>query len=124
MQGGTPPPSEMMGSTDNPPVLALSDIMHPMSPSPVPLEEQQTTSESVLDALQATSLRDWSPEPLTESEFSNIRNRLHQMGLITTYGSDDEPLPLRRVNIASDLISRERELTDMASFHLWFFCLN
>ena len=123
---GTPPSSEgMMCSTDNnPPVLALSDIMHPMSPSPVPLEEQQTTSASVLDALQATGLREWSPEPLTESEISNIRNRLHQMGLITTYSSDDEQLPLRRVNIASDLSLRERELTDMASFYLWFFCLN
>jgi hypothetical protein len=115
--------------------LALSDIMHPMSPSPVPLEEQQTTPTSVLDVLQttptsvldvlqATGLREWSPEPLTESEFSNIRNRLHQMGLITTYGSDDEQLPLRRVNIASNLSLRETELTDMASFYSWFFCPN
>lgn len=115
MQGGTSPSSRTISSTDNPPVLSLSDIMHPMSPSPAPLEEQHTTPEPVLDKSQAAGLREWSLEPSTESEYSDIQNRLHEMGLITTYGANDEQLSLGRVNIDSNLSSRERELTDMVS---------
>ena len=72
-----------MNSNENPPQLALSDIMHHMSPSPVPAEDSTTAEDSDMrDPYQNESRRGrgGSPEPLTAADVVAIRRRLHAVG--------------------------------------------
>jgi len=97
-----------MSSNENLPSLLLSDIMHPMSPSPVPVEDQLP-----LDAHHPRYNPDAQQEPLTDSEVLVIRNRLQELGLVTSYGSENEDLLIPRLGVANHLNLRERELIDM-----------
>lgn len=73
------------------PSLALSDIMHTMSPSPAP----QPTN----DGLQ----KELSAEPLSEADIAAMRRRIHDMGI----GSGEN----------ENAGSREKELADMVGLH-------
>ena len=88
----TSPPAAMV---QDPPPLALSDIMHPFTPSP---GHEGEVDEDQDHALPETS-RTASPEPLEQSEIDSIKSRLLQLGI----GSSREPT----------LSTRERDLTDM-----------
>jgi len=97
-----------MSSNENPPSLLLSDIMHPMSPSPAPVEDLLP-----LDAHYPRYDPDAQQEPLTDSEVLIIRNRLQELGLVMSYGPENEDLPIPRLSVANHLNLRERELIDM-----------
>jgi len=79
----------------DPPPLALSDIMHPFTPSPGHEGEVDEEQDHTLPEASRTA----SPEPLEQSEIDSIKSRLLQLGI----GSSREPT----------LSTRERELTDM-----------
>lgn len=96
-----------MSSNENLPSLLLSDIMHPMSPSPAPLEDQVPAPR------QSRYDPDAQQEPLTSSEVLNIRNRLQELGVVMSYGSENEDLPTPRLGITNHLNLREKELTEM-----------
>ncbi|KAK7441007.1 hypothetical protein VKT23_016788 [Stygiomarasmius scandens] len=65
------------------PALALSDIMHQMSPSPVP----SSSSDPLQVRADATNVslelegNDSEPEPVTDEEVSLFRSRLDELGL-------------------------------------------
>jgi len=88
----TSPPAAMV---HDPPPLALSDIMHPFTPSP---GHEGEVDEDQDRALPEAS-RAVSPEPLEQSEIDSIESRLLELGI----ASSREPT----------LSTRERELTDM-----------
>ncbi|EPQ58874.1 hypothetical protein GLOTRDRAFT_135891 [Gloeophyllum trabeum ATCC 11539] len=84
------------------PPLELSDIMHPLSPSPAPLPPEapqeppaEPPPSSVNHAAARTS-RSPSPEPLDHIEFQELKQKIRNMGLLDR-GS-------------ADLTPREREL--------------
>ena len=79
----------------DPPPLALSDIMHPFTPSPGHEGEVDEDQDHALPEASRTV----SPEPLEQSEIDSIKSRLLQLGI----GSSRDPT----------LSTRERELTDM-----------
>ena len=81
----------------DPPPLALSDIMHPFTPSPGHEGEVDEDEDHTLPEASRTE----SPEPLEQSEIDSIKSRLLELGI----GSSREP----------SLSTRERELTDMVS---------
>ncbi|EED79279.1 predicted protein [Postia placenta Mad-698-R] len=105
------------------PVLELSDIMHPMSPSPAPqlpppaesagLPNVDISSNYTAFHRQADSsvvqfggdsvLRMQSPEPLDDSEVEAMRSRLHQLGLADPGGTP------------SSATLTEKELAEMPS---------
>ena len=101
---------QTMSSNENLPSLSLSDIMHPMSPSPAPVEDQLPAP---LDAHHPRYDPDAQQEPLTDSEVLIIRNRLQELGLVISYRSENEDLPIPRLGIANHLNLREKELIDM-----------
>ena len=80
----------------DPPPLALSDIMHPFTPSP---GHEGDVDEDQDGAQPQETSRTVSPEPLEQSEIDSIKSRLLQLGI----GTSREPT----------LSSRERELVDM-----------
>ena len=102
-----------MSSNENPPSLLLSDIMHPMSPSPAPVEDQLP-----LDAHHPRYNPDAQQEPLTDSEALIIRNRLQELGLVMSYGSENEDLPIPGFGVANHLSPKEKELTNMVCAYL------
>jgi hypothetical protein len=79
----------------DPPPLALSDIMHPFTPSP----GREGEVDEDQDPAHPETPRTVSPEPLEQSEIDTIKSRLLQLGI----GTSPEP----------NLSSRERELVDM-----------
>ena len=79
----------------DPPPLALSDIMHPFTPSPG--HEGEVDEDQ--DRAHPETSRAVSPEPLEQSEIDSIKSRLLQLGI----GTSPE----------SALSTRERELADM-----------
>jgi len=79
----------------DPPPLALSDIMHPFTPSP----GREGEVDEDQDRAHPETPRTVSPEPLEQSEIDSVKSRLLQLGI----GSLHEPT----------LSSRERELADM-----------
>jgi len=81
----------------DPPPLALSDIMHPFTPSP----GREGEVDEDQDCANPETPRTVSPEPLEQSEIDSIKSRLLQLGI----GTSCEPT----------LSSRERELVDMVS---------
>jgi len=81
------------------PSLALSDIIHTVSPSPSPrlamgLQRAETAS----------------PEPLTEVEVSHMRRRVTEMGASSSSNSKAGPS------------SREKELVDMVRVNATVEC--
>lgn len=108
------------------PVLELSDIMHPMSPSPAPqlpppaesagLPNVDISSNYTAFHRQADSsvvqfggdsvLRMQSPEPLDDSEVEAMRSRLHQLGLADPGGTP------------SSATLTEKELAEMVRPHI------
>jgi hypothetical protein len=56
---------------------------------------------------------DAQQEPLTDSEVLIIRNRLQELGLVMSYGSENEGLPTPGLGVANHLNVREKELTNM-----------
>jgi hypothetical protein len=97
-----------MSSNENLLSLSLSDIMHLMSPSPVPVEDQLPSDDH-----QPRYEPDAQQEALTDSEILIIRNRLQELGLVMPYGSENEELAIPRLDVASHLNLREKELTHM-----------
>jgi len=79
----------------DPPPLALSDIMHPFTPSP----GHEGDVDEDQDRTHPETSRTVSPEPLEQSEIDSIKSRLLQLGI----GTSRE----------HTLSSRERELADM-----------
>jgi hypothetical protein len=72
----------MMNSNEIPPLLDLSDIMHHMSPSPVPPEDPgTTTSTTVVPQINIARERGVSPERPSETDVLGFRRRLEEMGL-------------------------------------------
>src|SRR5271155_3140088 len=72
-----------MSSNENPPQLALSDIMHHMSPSPVLVEDSRPAADSEMGGPYSNwsrRERGGSPEPLTEADVVAMRRRLHALG--------------------------------------------
>lgn len=101
-----------MSSADNPPPLALYDIMHPMSPSPAPLEDY-AAPDAIISEQSRNNNKEPSPEPLTEAERSSFRDKLIEMGLVTGECTEDGRLSALPQNASS----RERELVNMVSFY-------
>ncbi|KAF8178021.1 hypothetical protein BJ912DRAFT_826972, partial [Pholiota molesta] len=82
------------------PALALSDIMHHMSPSPVPSD----VASMVIDRASGIEDQAAAPDPLSEADVLAMRQRLAQM-VLRQNGS---------IWVAdSNLSSREKELVDM-----------
>jgi hypothetical protein len=86
------------------PALALSDIMHHMSPSPVPSD----VASMVIDRASGIEDQAAAPDPLSEADVLAMRQRLAQM-ILRQNGS---------IWVAdSNLSSREKELVDMVMYH-------
>ena len=105
-----------MSSTDNPPSLALSDIMHPMSPSPAPTDDEKVPSygPSGRIAQEAVDLSPQEPcDAYSYVQLSNIQSRLQAMGyLAAKEGFDAEEQALEYV-IPPNTSAREQELVEM-----------
>lgn len=112
-----------MSSNENPPQLALSDIMHHMSPSPVPAEDSTTAEYPEMGGPYPNGIRrerEGSPEPLTEADVVAIRRRLHELGI--SLGRDRNELNIgedlnRHSDDFGDANLRERELVNMVCYH-------
>ena len=79
----------------DPPPLALSDIMHPFTPSP----GHEGEADEDEDRARPETSRTVSPEPLEQTEIDSIKSQLLQLGVGTSHESALSP--------------RERELADM-----------
>ncbi|KAF8967486.1 hypothetical protein BDZ97DRAFT_2073535 [Flammula alnicola] len=101
--------SATMSLADNLPTLALSDIMHHMSPSPVPLEEHNPETEQIGSLRERAA----SPEPLSEADVLGIRRRLEEMGLLVARRQIGTERNASSTSQLSNLSSREKELVDM-----------
>ena len=100
------------------PSLALSDIMHQMSPSPVPIDEQQTPTASTSHERRPRIERELSPEPVTETDVLNIRMRLQEMGFevaLPTSGPGVAGSLSKSQSAMNNASSREKELLDMVN---------
>ena len=87
----------------DPPPLALSDIMHPFTPSP----GREGEADEDQDRAHPETPRTVSPEPLEQSEIDSMKSRLSELGI----GTSREPA----------LSASERELADMVpNSHLSF----
>jgi len=110
-----------MSSTDNPPSLELSDIMHHMSPSPVPPEDPGSTMATTM--AQQTNIyeeRAESPDRPSETDVLGFRRRLEEMGLLALKrhnGFQENAISGSSVTSTS---SRERELLDMVGVEASF----
>ncbi|PPQ92773.1 hypothetical protein CVT25_003882 [Psilocybe cyanescens] len=96
-----------MSSTENPPSLALSDIMHHMSPSPVPPDEHVT---NVYDfgSGEGSNNANSSTESYNQVDVAGVRRRLNELGYPVARhrnGGDND--------MQSGISSREKELLDM-----------
>ena len=116
---GTGPPPLLRGtmsSADNPPSLALSDIMHPMSPSPVPTDDEKVsnyaqTARTTHDVLDLHPQE--SSEPFPTPHITNIQSRLQAMGYLSANeASDVEERTLEYV-LPPNTSAREQELVEM-----------
>ena len=101
----------MMNPNENQFSLSLSDIMHPMSPSP-PGEDLPPAS---IDEHQPRYDTSAHPEPLTDSDTIVFRNRLQELGVVMSYRVENEESAIPRLTVANHLTVRERELTNMVS---------
>ena len=109
-----------MSSNENPPQLALSDIMHHMSPSPVPAEDSRTAEYPELGGPYPNGNRrerEGSPEPLTAADIVAMRRRLHELGI--SLGRDRNELNIgeRHSDDFDNATLRERELVNMVCCH-------
>ncbi|KIM38737.1 hypothetical protein M413DRAFT_241268 [Hebeloma cylindrosporum] len=102
----------MMNSNDIPPLLDLSDIMHHMSPSPVPAENSGATTPTPTTVQQNSIAieRAVSPERASETDVLGFRRRLEEMGLWGWRRPDGSQAD---ANPDSSTSSRERELLKM-----------
>jgi hypothetical protein len=106
-----------MSSNENPPQLTLSDIMHHMSPSPVPAEDlRHEDSEMGGQFLNGSQReREGSPKPLTEADVVGMRRRLNELGFFLD--RDRNELNIGDMSRHSDDFSvttlREKELVNM-----------
>ena len=106
-----------MSSNENPPQLTLSDIMHHMSPSPVPADdlrpEYSELGGQFLNGSQRE--REESPKPLAEADVVAMRRRLHELGFLLD--RDRNELIIEDMNRHTDDFSvmtlREKELVNM-----------
>ena len=80
---------------NDPPPLALSDIMHPFTPSP----GREGEVDEDQDPAHPETPRTVSPEPLEQPEIDSIKSRLLQLGMVSSREPNWSP--------------RERELADM-----------
>jgi hypothetical protein len=105
-----------MSSTDIPPSLELSDIMHHMSPSPVPPEDPGSiTPTTTIQQSIIAEERAESPDMPSETDVLGFRRRLEEMGFWTSKrhnGLQENAISDGKV---SNTNSRERELLDMVS---------
>lgn len=109
-----------MSSSDNLPLLALSDIMHPMSPSPVPIDDTpDSAAAEFLPNYNSNSFQ----EPLSNSDVFSIQKKLQEMGLVLSIRSENGETHSWSINVANTASSRERELTDMVCSYQILFCL-
>lgn len=100
-----------MNSNDIPPPLNLSDIMHHMSPSPVPPEDPAaTTASTTVQQIDIARERGVSPERPAETDVLGFRRRLEEMGLWTSRRPDGSQAD---ANQDGNVSSRERELLNM-----------
>jgi hypothetical protein len=110
-----------MSSNENPPQLTLSDIMHHMSPSPVPAEdlrpEDSEMGGQILDGSQRE--REGSPKPPTEADVVAMRRRLHELGFLLD--RDRNELNIGDMTRHSDDFTvttlKENELVNMVCYH-------
>lgn len=101
----------MMNSNEIPPLLDLSDIMHHMSPSPVPPEEPGTTMvTTTVPQINIARERGGSPERPSETDVLGFRRRLEEMGLWASRRPDGSQADANPDSITS---SRESELLKM-----------
>ena len=110
----------MSSNENHPPQLTLSDIMHHMSPSPVPPEdlllrpEDSELGGSFLNGSQREE-REGSPKPLTEADVVGMRRRLQELGFLLD--RDRNELNIGDMSRHSDDFSvttlRETELVNM-----------
>ncbi|KAF8805994.1 hypothetical protein BYT27DRAFT_7025856, partial [Phlegmacium glaucopus] len=101
------------------PQLALSDIMHHMSPSPVPAEDLRTGEDSEMRGPYPNGSRrerEGSPEPLTEPDVVTIRRRLRALGFSLGGDWNESGIGEDLTRHSDDLgnaTPRERELVNM-----------
>ena len=106
-----------MSSNENPPQLTLSDIMHHMSPSPVPADDLRPEDSEMggqfLNGSQRE--REGSPKPLAKADVVGMRRRLHELGFLLD--RDQNELNIGDMTRHSDDFSvttlREKELVNM-----------
>lgn len=103
-----------MSLSESTPTLSLSDIMHHMTPSPVPPADRNLEP----GPSDTTKERAGSPEPLTENDVQSIKHRLQEMGVWSSrrHAAPDRSLD-PTANI-SNLSSREKELVEMVESNL------
>ncbi|TFK46968.1 hypothetical protein OE88DRAFT_843394 [Heliocybe sulcata] len=101
-----------MASNETPP-LDLSDIMHPLSPSPAPVPPEITTEPPAEPPptteveMEPSSSRNPSPEPVDEGEFQALKERIKKLGLLATDAADLSPRENELARIAIRLTSVE-----------------
>ena len=107
-----------MCSHENPPQLTLSDIMHHMSPSPVPAEdlrpEDLQMGGQFLNGSQGG--REGSPEQLTEADVVAMRRRLNALGFSLHRDRNESTIGgglTRHSDDFGDTTLREKELVNM-----------
>lgn len=106
-----------MNSNENPPQLTLSDIMHHMSPSPVPAEDLRPEDSELGGQFLNGSLREreGSPKPLTEADVVAMRRRVHELGFLLD--RDRNELNIGNMTQHSDDFTvstlKEKELVNM-----------
>ena len=109
-----------MSSNENPPQLMLSDIMHHMSPSPIPAEDLRAEDSELgghfLNGSQRE--REESLKPLTEADAVAMRRRLHELGFLLD--RDRNELNIEDMTRHSDDFTvttlKEKELVDMVCY--------
>ena len=107
-----------MCSHENPPQLALSDIMHHMSPSPVPAEDPGLEDLEMGGQILKGSQREGegSPEPLSEGDVMAMRRRLQELGF--SLNRDRNELSIGATGHSDDFGDTTlRELVNMVCRH-------
>lgn len=92
--------------------------MHPMSPSPVPIED---TLDSAAVEFPPNFNRNLFQEPLSDSDVFSIQKRLQDMGLVLSSSSENGEVHSWSINVANTVSSRERELTDIVGSYQIIF---
>lgn len=117
-----------MNSNENPPQLTLSDIMHHMSPSPVPAEDLRPEDSEMggqfLNGNQRE--REGSPKPLTEADAVAMRRRLHELGYLLDRDRIESNIEdmTRHSDDFSITTLREKELVHMVCCHPMHYYLS